>query len=77
MSFKTFACVFNSCAEGSWCVCRSDATDTALQKTLDMIRFKCWYYETALADGNEDRIHAMLPDKLPPEIQALYDHGHS
>ena len=48
-----------------------------LQKTLDMIRFKCWYYETALADGNEDRIHALLPDKLPPEIQALYDHGHS
>ena len=48
-----------------------------LQKTLDMIRFKCWYYETALADGNEDRINAMLLDKLPPEIQALYDSGHS
>ena len=47
-----------------------------LQKTLDMLRYKCWYYETALADGNEDRINAMLPDRLPPEIQKLYDHGH-
>ena len=23
-----------------------------LQRTLDMIRFKCWYYETAIADGS-------------------------
>ena len=47
-----------------------------LQKTLDMLKFKCWYYETALADGNEDRIHEMLPDNLPPEIQKLYDSTH-
>ena len=48
-----------------------------LEKTLAMIRFKCWYYETALRDGNEDGISAMLPDHLPPEIQRLYDLGHS
>ena len=48
-----------------------------LQKTLDMLRFKCWYYDTAIADGNEDRIREMLPDRLPPEIQKLYDSGHS
>ena len=48
-----------------------------LQKTLDMLNFKCWYYETAIQDGNEDRINAMLPDGLPPEIQALYDRGHN
>jgi len=47
-----------------------------LEKTLAMIRFKCWYYETALRDGNEDGISAMLPDHLPPEIQGLYDLGH-
>ena len=47
-----------------------------LQKTLDMLKFKCWYYDTAIADGNEDRIHEMLPDKLPPEIQKLYDSTH-
>jgi len=44
-----------------------------LQKTLNMLKFKCWYYEKAMADGNEDAINAMLPDRLPPEIQELYD----
>ena len=44
-----------------------------LQRTLDMLNFKCWYYDTAIADGSEERIKAMLPDRLPPEIQALYD----
>ena len=48
-----------------------------LQKTLDMISFKCWYYEEAQADGSEARIQAMMPDKLPPDIQALYDHARS
>jgi len=48
-----------------------------LEKTLAMISFKCWYYETAMQDGNEEKINAMLPDHLPPEIQRLYDLGHS
>ena len=47
-----------------------------LQKTLDMLKYKCWYYETAIQDGNEDRLSQMIPDKLPPEIQALYNNGH-
>ena len=47
-----------------------------LEKTLDMLKFKCWYYEKAMEDGNEDGIHAMLPDKLPADIQALYDNSH-
>lgn len=53
-----------------------EAEMAELQKTLDMLRYKCWYYDTAIADGNEDRIKAMLPDHLPPEIQKLYDNGH-
>lgn len=47
-----------------------------LQKTLDMLNFKCWYYETAIHDGNEERLNEMLPDKLPPDIQKLYDNAH-
>ncbi len=47
-----------------------------LEKTLDMIRFKCWYYEQAIQDGNEDHINEMLPDHLPEDIQILYDHAH-
>ncbi len=47
-----------------------------LNKTLAMLNFKCWYYDTAIKDGNEDGIHAMLPDKLPTDIQELYDYAH-
>ncbi|MGF0019094.1 MerR family transcriptional regulator [Sporofaciens sp. SGI.106] len=49
----------------------------ALEKTLAMLKFKCWYYEKAIADGNEDKITEMIPDKLPAEIQQLYDKAHS
>jgi len=48
-----------------------------IQKTMDMLKFKCWYYETAIKDGNEDRLNVMLPDHLPKEIQELYDNAHS
>ena len=47
-----------------------------LEKVLDMLRFKCWYYEQALKDGNEDRLNEMLPDKLPGEMQAIYNRAH-
>ena len=48
-----------------------------LQKTLDMLKFKCWYYETAIRDGDEDGINAMLPDPLPLDVQTWYDHAHA
>ncbi|MCI5493828.1 MAG: MerR family transcriptional regulator [Lachnospiraceae bacterium] len=47
-----------------------------LQKTLDLLKYKCWFYEKAIEDGSLDGIHAMLPDKLPEEIQKFYDNGH-
>ena len=47
-----------------------------LEKTLAMLEFKCWYYEKAMADGNEDNINAMLPDNLPKDIQELYNKAH-
>ena len=48
-----------------------------LHKTLDMLKFKCWYYDTAIKDGNEERLKEMIPDQLPPEIRELYDKAHS
>ncbi len=48
-----------------------------LNKTLAMIQFKCWYYEQALRDGDEQRLNAMLPDKLPEDVQRLYDEAHA
>lgn len=48
-----------------------------LEKTLAMLEFKCWYYDVALKDGNEDRLERMIPDKLPAREQELYDRAHS
>lgn len=47
-----------------------------LEQVLDMLRFKCWYYEQAIQDGDESRVQEMLPDHLPEEIQRIYDHAH-
>lgn len=47
-----------------------------LEQALDMIKFKCWYYDTAIAYGNEDRLKEMIPNALPPEIQQIYDRTH-
>ena len=43
-----------------------------ISRVLDMIKFKCLYYEQALQDGNEDRVHSMIPDKLPEDITEKY-----
>lgn len=48
-----------------------------LQKTLDMLKFKCWYYETAIKDGSEDKLMEIIPDSLPSDIKKMYDNAHS
>ncbi|MBR0107418.1 MAG: MerR family transcriptional regulator [Lachnospiraceae bacterium] len=48
-----------------------------LEKTLAMVRFKCWYYDTAMKEGGEDGTLAGIPETLPPEIRALYDRCHA
>ncbi len=47
-----------------------------LGRSLDMLRFKCWYYEEALADGNEDRVKTMSPDEMPEDIRRAYENAH-
>ena len=47
-----------------------------MNRTLDMLKFKCWYYEQAVQDGNEEKLAAMIPDKLPKDIRAIYDSSH-
>ena len=42
-----------------------------------MIKFKCWYYEQAISDGNEERLNAIIPDELPADIKAMYELAHS
>lgn len=47
-----------------------------MNKVLDMIKFKCWFYETAIKDGDDKYVRSLLPNNLPEEIQVLYDNAH-
>ncbi len=53
-----------------------EAEMAQLQKTLDMLKLKCWYYLTAIKDGSEDKLNDMIPNDLPSNIKALYDNTH-
>ena len=53
-----------------------EAEMAKLQQTLDMIDYKCWYYQTAEKMGSEEEVKAMIPDRLPPDIRAKYDNSH-
>ncbi len=49
-----------------------------LKVTLDMLNYKCWFYDTAIEDGNEERLQKMManPELMPPKIQKLYKKTH-
>lgn len=47
----------------------------SLQKILDMLSFKCWYYEQVIAQGDEKAVEAMVPEELPDDIRKMYDHA--
>lgn len=47
-----------------------------MNKALDMLKFKCWYYEQAMKDGNEDKLKDLIPDHLPDGIREAYERAH-
>ena len=47
-----------------------------MNQVLDMIKFKCWYYEQAIKDGNEDRLRTMSPEEMPKEVRRTYENAH-
>lgn len=42
-----------------------------MNRVLDMLRFKCWYYEQAIRDGNEDRLSHLQPEEMPEDPPGL------
>ncbi|WP_323703334.1 MerR family transcriptional regulator [Mammaliicoccus sp. Dog046] len=48
----------------------------ALENTLNMIHFKCWYYQEAVKQGNEEFTEG-IPERLPEEIKESYIKAHS
>ena len=41
-----------------------------LQHTLDVVEYKCWYYQTAKESGSEEIPKNMSDDELPERFRA-------
>ena len=55
---------------------RLEAELIHMNKVLDMLKFKCWYYEQAMRDGCEDQVQSMIPNGLPEDVQRAYENAH-
>lgn len=47
-----------------------------LEKALNMIKYKCWYYDEALKDGTEKKVKNLTPNQMPNDIRKYYDEAH-
>ena len=47
-----------------------------MNRVLDMLKFKCWYYEQAMQDGSENIVKELIPDHLPEGIRQAYENAH-
>lgn len=54
-----------------------EAEIARMNRVLDMLKFKCFYYAQALRYGNEDGIKSMIPEGLPEDIRAAWENAHS
>ena len=51
----------------------AEAEIARMERVLDMLKFKYGYYEQAIRDGGEERLAAMRPEDMPPDIRADYE----
>lgn len=47
-----------------------------LQKALNMINYKCWYYTEMEKDGDEKRMKNITPKDMPKEIKEIWENAH-
>ena len=45
-----------------------------LQETLDLLKYKCWYYEMAIQDQSEKRVRSLSVEELPEEYKKIKNH---
>ena len=48
-----------------------------MNRALDMLKFKCWYYEQLNQGDNDAELKALIPDGLPAEIKEAYENAHA
>ena len=46
-----------------------------LENSLNMIKFKCWYYSEAMKDKTEKRVKNITLNNMPKEIKSYYEKG--
>lgn len=47
-----------------------------LTKVMDMLKFKCWFYDQAIQTNDEATLRAMIPNDLPEDIRLAYERAH-
>ena len=47
-----------------------------LENSLNMIKFKCWYYSEAMKDKTEKRVKNITLNDMPKEIKTYYEKAH-
>lgn len=58
---------------------QKEVAEKEIQKmndVLDMLNFKCWYYEQAINDGNEERLKQLKPQDMPEHIRKAFENSH-
>ena len=48
-----------------------------LQGVLDVIEYKCWYYERACAEGSESAMKDLSPSEIPEKLRKARESLHS
>ncbi|MCD8074228.1 MAG: MerR family transcriptional regulator [Lachnospiraceae bacterium] len=48
-----------------------------MKGVLALLKYKCWYYDQAIQDGNENRLKAMKPEDMPEEVRLAYEKAHN
>lgn len=47
-----------------------------MNEILNMLKYKCWYYEQAIENGAEDPLPAIALEDMPEEIREAYLHSY-
>ena len=55
---------------------QAEAEIARMNRVLAMLKYKCWYYEQAIKDGNEERLRSLTPETMPEEIRDIYQYAH-
>lgn len=42
-----------------------------MRETLELLEFKCWYYEQAVQDGTEERVRSLSLDEIPEQYRNI------